>query len=171
MSCKVYVFYVHVIYAHIWCLYAKSITHVYIYIDVYNAYMCIEYRRIWCGDTSIKVSIMRNLHHVQSRHECQCIQMSVSRCAAGLILAQAGLATAELGPRNEDGCHSHGHSMLDWWICFSLLKKKQFVSFALFYGYQSLQSCLHGKSSCIVQFSEVRGLLAACLWIQAGSQV
>lgn len=48
--------------------------------------------------------------------------------------------------------------------------KKQFVSFALFYGYQSLQS-LHGKSSCIVQFSEVRGLLAACLWIQAGSQV
>ena len=41
----------------------------------------------------------------------------------GWFWPKAGLATDELGPRNEDGCHSHGHSMLDWWICFSLFKK------------------------------------------------
>lgn len=41
----------------------------------------------------------------------------------GWFWPKAGLATDELGPRNEDGCHSHGHSTLDWWICFSLFKK------------------------------------------------
>lgn len=40
----------------------------------------------------------------------------------GWFWPKAGLATDELGPRNEDGCNSHGHSMLDWWICFSLFK-------------------------------------------------
>lgn len=156
------------------CTYLMSIcekykTCIYIYMYVYNAYMCIQYRRIWCGDTSMKVSIMINLHHVQSRHECQCFQMSVSRCAAGLILAQSWARDWRARPSQWRWLPQPWPLDVGLMDFFSL--KQQFVSFALFYGYQSLQSCLHGKSSCIVQFSEVRGLLAACLWIQAGSQV
>ena len=112
---------------------------------------------------------MRNLHHVQSSHECHC------RCAARLNLAQKlgsrltssalamkMAATAMATRRWIDGC------------VFSLGKKTvcpfqhaHIVCFVLWVSNLTVLIALPR----VVSLFEVRGLLAACLWVQARSQV